>query len=57
MFALVGDAKIAQEADIVRLLLKALSVINIPDMPESISGAVTSMSEYLATGYGILDNL
>lgn len=41
---------------LVSLLLKALSVINIPDMPESISGAVTSMSEYLATGYGILDN-
>lgn len=38
------------------LLLSLFSVINIPEMPESVTGAVGTAVEYLATGYGILDN-
>ena len=38
------------------LLLSLFSVINIPEMPESVTSAVATATEYLATGYGILDN-
>mgnify|MGYP004705263479 FL=1 len=38
------------------LFLALLSVIDIPDMPESIQSAVATVTQYLGAGYGVLSN-